>query len=92
MALESINPSGTHAWQNLRKHFEDMQYVSMQELFQKDGKRAETFHIQWNDFLVDYSKNLITKETMEYLLNLTQEVDLKEAISKYFEGDIINKT
>jgi len=92
MALESINPSGTQAWQNLRKHFEDMQYVSMQELFQKDGKRAETFHIQWNDFLVDYSKNLITKETMEYLLNLTQEVELKEAISKYFEGDLINKT
>ena len=92
MALESINPSGTQAWQNLRKHFEDMQYVSMQELFQKEGKRAETFHIQWNDFLVDYSKNLITKETMEYLLNLTQEVELKEAISKYFEGDIINKT
>lgn len=92
MALASNNPSGTVAWQNLRKHFEDMQYVSMQELFQKDGKRAETFHIQWNDFLVDYSKNLITKETMEYLLNLTQEVDLKEAISKYFEGDLINKT
>jgi glucose-6-phosphate isomerase len=92
MALESINPSGTQAWQNLRKHFEDMQYVTMQELFQKDGKRAETFHIQWNDFLVDYSKNLITKETIQYLLNLTQEVELKEAISKYFEGDVINKT
>lgn len=92
MALASNNPSGTLAWQNLRKHFEDMQYVTMQELFQKDEKRASDFHIQWNDFLVDYSKNLITKETMEYLLNLTQEVELKEAISKYFEGDLINKT
>jgi glucose-6-phosphate isomerase len=92
MALASNNPSGTLAWQNLRKHFEDMQYVTMQELFQKDEKRVTDFHIQWNDFLVDYSKNLITKETMEYLLNLTQEVDLKEAISKYFEGDLINKT
>jgi glucose-6-phosphate isomerase len=92
MALASNNPSGTLAWQNLRKHFEDMQYVTMQELFQKDEKRVSDFHIQWNDFLVDYSKNLITKETMEYLLNLTQEVELKEAISKYFEGDLINKT
>lgn len=92
MALGSNNPSGTLAWQNLRKHFEDMQYVTMQELFQKDEKRASNFHIQWNDFLVDYSKNLITKETMEYLLNLTREVELKEAISKYFEGDLINKT
>ena len=92
MALASNNPSGTLAWQNLRKHFEDMQYVTMQELFQKDEKRVTDFHIQWNDFLVDYSKNLITKETMEYLLNLTHEVELKEAISKYFEGDLINKT
>ena len=50
MALKSTNPSGTAAWQNLKKHFEEMQHVSMQELFAKDAKRAEKFHIQWNDF------------------------------------------
>ncbi|RAR49858.1 glucose-6-phosphate isomerase [Flavobacterium lacus] len=92
MALENTNPSGTAAWQNLRKHFEDMQYVSMQELFEKDAKRAASFHLQWNDFLVDYSKNIITQETMNHLLDLAKEVNLEDAIQKYFAGDIINQT
>jgi glucose-6-phosphate isomerase len=92
MALKSTNPSETAAWQNLKKHFEEMQHVSMQELFAKDAKRAEKFHIQWNDFLVDYSKNILTEETKQYLLTLANEVDLKDAISKYFAGDLINQT
>jgi len=92
MALKSTNPSGTAAWQNLKKHFEEMQHVSMQELFAKDAKRAEKFHIQWNDFLVDYSKNILTEETKQHLLALANEVDLKDAISKYFAGDLINQT
>ena len=92
MALKSTNPSGTAAWQNLKKHFEEMQHVSMQELFAKDAKRAEKFHIQWNDFLVDYSKNILTEETKQHLLALANEVDLIDAISKYFAGDLINQT
>lgn len=92
MALENTNPSGTAAWQSLRKHFEDMQYVSMQELFEKDPKRTTAFHVQWNDFLVDYSKNIITRETVNLLLELANEVNLKTAIQKYFAGDLINQT
>ena len=92
MALKSTNPTGTEAWQNLRKHFEEMQYVSMQELFDQDVNRTKKFHMQWNDFLIDYSKNIITDETKKYLLELANEVDLKDAIIKYFKGDLINQT
>ena len=92
MALKSTNPTGTEAWQNLRKHFEEMQYVSMQELFDQDANRTKKFHMQWNDFLIDYSKNIITDETKKYLLELANEVDLKDAIIKYFKGDLINQT
>ena len=92
MSLKSTNPTGTQAWQNLRKHFEDMQYVSMHELFDQDANRANKFHLQWNDFLIDYSKNIINAETKKHLLALANEVDLKDAISKYFAGDLINQT
>jgi glucose-6-phosphate isomerase len=92
MALESLNPSGTVAWQNLRTHFEEMHYASMQDMFAEDALRAEKFHIKWNDFLVDYSKNIITKETINHLISLAEEVNLKDAIEKYFAGDAINKT
>ena len=69
-----------------------MQYTSMQEMFANDSSRAAKFNLQWNDFLVDYSKNIITEETISLLLSLAEEVNLKEAIAKYFEGDIINET
>ncbi len=92
MALDINNPSGTAAWEKLREHFYDMQTVSMQELFAEDKNRASKFNIQWNDFLVDYSKNIITEKTVEILLSLANETNLKDAIAKYFAGDVINLT
>ncbi|WP_396192488.1 glucose-6-phosphate isomerase [Flavobacterium sp.] len=92
MALQNTNPTETSAWQKLKIHFSTMQNNSIKEMFQKDSKRAENFHIQWNDFLVDYSKNNITQETIDLLLELAEEVNLKDAISKYFAGDSINQT
>jgi len=92
MTLPKINPSKTTAWQNIQSHFEKMQFTSMKDLFASDAKRVEKFHIQWNDFLVDYSKNIINQETLDLLLNLANEVQLKEAISSYFQGDTINTT
>ncbi|WP_395060992.1 glucose-6-phosphate isomerase [Flavobacterium sp.] len=92
MALQNTNPSNTEAWQNLKNHFSKMQNNSIKEMFQNDGARAEKFHIQWNDFLVDYSKNNINQETKDLLLKLTEEVNLKDAIYKYFDGDLINQT
>lgn len=92
MALPKINPSQTAAWQQIQSHFEKMQAISMKDLFASDVKRAEKFHIQWNDFLVDYSKNIINQETLDLLLNLANEVQLKQAISSYFQGDLINQT
>ncbi len=92
MALGRTNPSGTVAWQKLREHFAEMQYASMQEMFANDSSRAEKFNLQWNNFLVDYSKNIITEETINLLLSLAEEVNLKDAIAKYFNGDSINET
>ena len=48
--------------------------------------------IVWEDFFVDYSKNRITDKTLQLLLQLADEVKLKEAIEKYFSGDVINET
>jgi len=92
MALHNTNPTATTAWGKLQQHFNEMQNASMKQMFQEDAKRTEKFHLQWNDFLVDYSKNIINQETIDLLLQLAEEVNLKEAIAKYFEGDLINKT
>jgi glucose-6-phosphate isomerase len=92
MALPNTNPTNTQAWQNLKIHYSKMEHNSIKELFQNDAQRAANFHLQWNDFLVDYSKNNITSETIDLLLNLTEEVQLKKAIEQCFSGELINQT
>ncbi|GET46623.1 glucose-6-phosphate isomerase [Capnocytophaga felis] len=90
--LKNINPTETKTWAELKKHFESVKNVHTKTLFEKDPKRAEKFSIEWNDVFVDYSKNRIDEKTMELLLQLAEESQLKDAIEKYFAGDHINAT
>ena len=92
MPLQNINPTTTKAWQELEKHFLEIKNVSMKDMFNEDNKRAEKFHIKWEDFLVDYSKNRVNETTLNLLLELARKVGLKEAIKSYFSGQKINKT
>ena len=64
----------------------------MKAQFSNDANRASDFTIQWKDFLVDYSKNRIDRKTMQLLLQLTKEVNLKDAIGKFFGAEAINQT
>lgn len=90
--LKNINPTQTKAWKSLQAHFEEVKDIHIKTLFEKDAQRAFKFSINWNDFLVDYSKNRIDEKTLELLLQLAEECELKDAINKYFEGDLINAT
>ena len=92
MGLQNINPTTTKSWKELQQHYEVMKNNSIKELFVKESNRTNSFHIQWNDFLLDYSKNNITQETINLLLDLANETHLKEAILQYFNGGIINQT
>ena len=92
MALRNTNPTTTIAWQKLQNHFQEMQNASMKKMFSEDKTRASQFHLHWNDFVVDYSKNIVNQETMNLFLELANDVQLKDAIAKYFEGDVINQT
>ncbi|WP_338356777.1 glucose-6-phosphate isomerase [Yeosuana marina] len=92
MAFPNINPTETNSWKHLQKHFKDMQDVQMKDLFSEDKNRADKFTIKWDDFYVDFSKNRITEETLSHLLQLAEDVKLKEAIQSQFSGELINQT
>ena len=64
----------------------------MKTWFKENSNRADEFTIKWEDFYVDFSKNRITSETLELFKELAEELKLDDAISKYFQGDIINHT
>jgi glucose-6-phosphate isomerase len=92
MTLPNINPTKTNSWKHLQEHFNTLQNVHMKDLFAQDKERANKLTIKWEDFYVDFSKNRITEETLKYLLQLADDVKLKEAIKSQFSGDIINQT
>ena len=91
MALKNINPTTTSACQKLTNHFKDIQHINIKDLDKKEN-RKEDFSIQFDDLFVDFSKNRITKETLNLLVELAEEVDLKDAIEKQFSGAVINVT
>ena len=90
--LKSISPTHTKAWTKLKDHFEALKDTQMVDLFAQNSQRFENFSQQFEDILLDYSKNRITRETLDLLTQLAEETDLKDAIGKMFSGDKINQT
>jgi glucose-6-phosphate isomerase len=90
--LPRINPTTTKAWNSLKAHFIAMQAVHMRDLFKKDPKRFSKFSLMRNDIVFDYSKNIITEETLQILLSLADECKVKNGIEAMFNGDAINET
>ena len=64
----------------------------MRDLFSNDNDRFNKYHIQYEDFLVDFSKNRITDKTLNLLLSLAKEAKLEDWRDRLFSGDKINFT
>ncbi len=90
--LKSINPTTTPSWKKLKEHYQIMKDVHLKELFDQQQDRFNYFSIKWNDILVDFSKNIITRQTLELLRQLASETYLHDAINKMYSGDKINGT
>ncbi|HCH02099.1 MAG TPA: glucose-6-phosphate isomerase [Vibrio sp.] len=91
--LKNINPTTTAAWKALTEHFESAQDMELAALFAQDADRFNQFSVTFgSDILVDYSKNLLDKETFTHLFALAEQTELKAAIQAMFAGDKINQT
>jgi len=92
MALKNINPTTTNSWKKLTAHFDKIKNKHLKDLFKEDYNRSSNFTLSFKDFTLDFSKNRIAQETVDLLIELANEVDLTDAIQKYFSGDQINAT
>lgn len=90
--MGKINPTKTTVWTKLKEHYEQIKTIHMRDLFASDEDRFNNFSIRFNDILIDYSKNIISYETMKLLLELAYEINLKSAVNTMFEGKKINET
>lgn len=80
------------AWQALLAHHAANRQLSMRRLFADDPERFKRFSLRMDDMLLDYSKNLVTPETMDLLFALARQADVAGWCDKMFSGAKINCT
>lgn len=90
--LPTQDPTATAAWKALQAHFDANQQLQMKDLFADDPNRFAAFSQTFEDILLDYSKNIVTQETMGLLRQLADECGLPAAIAAMFRGERINAT
>ena len=90
--MRNVNPTTTKAWHKLGRHYGEIKNIHLKSLCKNNNRRKTNFTIQFNDFEFNYSKNRISEKTLEYLLELANEVELKSAVHAYFTGKKINQT
>ena len=72
MMLPKINPTKTRAWGELYQYFEEND-LNLITLFQENPNRFSDFSVKRENFLFDYSKNLINEKVKQLLLQLAEE-------------------
>ena len=74
----------------LMEEYNRFSSTTLNELFDKDEKRAEKYTIEFSDLMYDYSKNRFDDKVLDALFDLAEEHNLKARINDMFEGKKIN--
>ena len=90
--LPNVDFTKTQAYKYLADHYIDMASVSLKDLFANDNQRFAKFSLQFEDILLDFSKNRVDDQTLALLIQLAKECSVKEAIAAMFSGEKINAT
>ncbi len=79
-------------WRALEEHYQKIQNLHLRTLFAQDSQRGERFALEAVGIYLDYSKNRMTEETIQLLLELAVSSGLRERIDAMFKGEKINVT
>ncbi|WP_374950567.1 glucose-6-phosphate isomerase [Mucilaginibacter sp.] len=90
--LPNIDFTSTQSYKYLTDHYLDVLTKNLKDLFAADSQRFEKFSLQFDDILLDYSKNRIDDETIALLIQLARECGVNKAIEAMFAGEKINVT
>jgi glucose-6-phosphate isomerase len=82
----------TREWRALAEHAHAMQDADLRSLFAADGARGERLTITAGELYLDYSKNLVTDETLQLLLALAERAGVGQLAAAMFSGERINTT
>jgi glucose-6-phosphate isomerase len=88
----AITAGKASTWKCLAAHYKELRGTHLRQLFENDPARGERYTLQAAGLLLDYSKNLITDETVELLCRLAAESKLQDRVEAMFRGQKINVT
>jgi glucose-6-phosphate isomerase len=80
------------AWKALASHYKTVSKLHLRQLFADDPDRGQCMAIEAVGLYLDYSKNRVTDETLNLLLQLAEESGLRDRIDAMFSGEKINIT
>ncbi|XP_057964551.1 glucose-6-phosphate isomerase, cytosolic 1-like [Malania oleifera] len=83
--------NNTEPWKDLRNHVEDIKRTHLRDLM-SDAARCKSMMVEFDGFLLDYSRQCATQETLGKLFKLAEAANLKRKISRMFNGEHINST
>jgi glucose-6-phosphate isomerase len=84
--------SALPSWQALVEHQHAASGLRLRDLFAEDPARFRTFSLSTDGILLDYSKQLVTEETMRLLAALARECELESWIRRLCAGERVNAT
>ena len=87
-----MKPATRVAWDGLARHAAAGSGARLRDLFAADAQRFARLSTSWNHWLLDYSKQRVTPETMDLLQALWQVADLPGWIARMRAGEAINHT
>ena len=76
----------------LKAYQKQISAVSIKEHFKKEHDRLKYTWLDWENIIVDVSKNRIDKKGFNLLIKLAKEAGLEKAIEAQFKGEKINTT
>jgi glucose-6-phosphate isomerase len=87
-----FKPTDSPVWEELAAHRQSLENISLKQLFSINSNRFNELHTSGAGLILDYSKNLITQETVGLLVKAAKSVQLQDKIDALFNGDYVNST
>jgi glucose-6-phosphate isomerase len=92
MPETTISLTELPAWKKLSTHYETIKQKQLRQLFAADPDRAGRFSLEAAGLFLDYSKQIVTDDTIALLVALAEESGLRDKIEAMFTGERINLT
>ncbi len=93
--MSSYDPDGltsAPAWNQLHAHYDEYGQTHLRDLFAQDPQRGSEYTVSGIGLYYDYSKQRVTKDTIDLLISLAKQRNLKERAEAMFTGEHINVT